>query len=368
MPFITNAQLVIGPAGSAVFFIGSSTNVIVGGDVNAAANVAGSGKLIFTGNSLQNLNMNGNSLPNMQVNGLSVLLTGDALITTFLTLTKGIIYSNNYRLAVASTATIQGGSNTSFISTTDALNNTAISKGLLINVPAGASMFVPIGASTTSYNPVTIKNASGPAEQYTLRVKPLPVPNAAAANTLNVTWNIAEVTAGGNTIALTLQWAGASEPAGFTRSNAKIVRSSGVSIVEKTGYLASLGANPYTIQGGAFTGASIFGITSDPNVFAGVISAGNLPDEGKQVLESISMQPTIVTGSNATLVIKAPLEKRYVYTISDMNGKIIARKDIATWKGDNLVPVELPMLANGMYILSVYNAGILKKSIKFLKQ
>ncbi len=146
----------------------------------------------------------------------------------------------------------------------------------------------------------------------------------------------------------------------------KIVRSNGATVVEKTGVIAATGSNPYIATGGVFTGVSLFGATSDPAAFSLAIVNPSVENSSK-IVESISMYPTLVTGNNANLVIKAPLEKRYLYVITDMNGKTVAKKELSLWKGDNIVPVTLPALASGTYIISVYDGSVLKKSIKFVK-
>jgi hypothetical protein len=93
----------------------------------------------------------------------------------------------------------------------------------------------------------------------------------------------------------------------------------------------------------------------------------NKPGESKLLPESIAMYPTIVKDNNATLVIKTSAEKKYLYVITDMNGKTVAKKEILTWKGNNIVPVILPQLASGLYIITVFDGNVFKTSIKFVK-
>jgi len=367
LPFAAAAQLRTGAPGSAIFTIGSGTSVSVTGNVIAMSDIAGTGTLVLNGTTIQNINMSGKQVANLKIaNAAGVNMLGDGTVSSSLNLTKGILFTNNNLLIVLPAATMQGYGNSQFISTTDTLNNTATLGGLKITVPAGMQVFAPVGAGSKKYTPVAIQNNAGPGEDYTIRASPLPVPGLNATQTLKTSWNITEATPGGNTIALTLQWGVGNEPAGFNRNSMKIIRSNGAVVVEKTGPIAATGANPYIATGGAFTGVSLFGATSDPAAFSLAI-VNPIADDNSKISESISMYPTLVTGNNAKLLIKAPVEKRYLYVITDMNGKTVAKKELALWKGDNIVPVSLPALAKGTYIIAVYDGTVLKRSIKFVK-
>lgn len=367
LPFAGNAQLRVGAPGSAILNIGSGTSVAVTGNLIALADIQGAGTLVLNGNTPQALDMNGKQAANVKVSTTAkVYLLSDAVITSSLTFNKGIVFANGKLLTILPAATMQGYSATAFVSITDTLDNSAATGGLKITVPAGMSVFAPVGATSKKYTPVTIQNNAGPDEQYTIRVSPVTVPGAVAAQTLKTTWDITEGTPGGNTIAVGIQWGVGNEPATFDRTKMKIVRSNGVSIAEKTGLMAAAGSNPYAAMGGAFTATSLFGATSDPNAFSLAI-VNSVADANSAVEENISMYPTLITGNDARLVIKAPVERRYLYIITDMNGKTLARKELALWKGDNIVPVALPSLASGVYIISVFDGSALKKSIKFVK-
>jgi len=365
LPFMAAAQL---RTGTAQLTIGSNTSVVVLGKLIVTADVAGTGNLVMGSTSaMQDIDGGGFKIPNLVINSAgNVNMVSDAVITNALTFTKGKLFTNNNLLTLQPTAAVSGYSNIQYVSTADALGNTATTGGLQVSVAPGASFLAPVGPYAF-YNPVTIKNNIGPAEQYTIRVSSVAVTGPTAANTLNTTWSITEATPGGNTIALTLQWDLASEPAGFNRSVARIVRSNGVSDVEKTGIIAATGSGPYVITGGAFTGASLFGVSSAANaLMANTITKG--PDGALAITENISMYPTIVKSYTAQLSIAAPVEKKYAYIISDMSGRVLAKKDLPLFKGVNNIPVTLPALASGMYMLSVYDGAVLKKTIKFIKE
>jgi len=366
LPFAAGAQLRTGNSG--IVYIGAGTSVTVMGRATLTSDITGTGNLVLGATTtLQDIDAGGLKIPNLVINSAAnVSMLSNAVVTNTLTLTQGKVFTNNNFLTLQAPATAQGYSSTSYVITGDSAGNTATAGGLQLTVPAGANVLAPVGANTTNYNPATIKNSTGPAEQYTIRVSPVHVTGPAAAQTLNTSWAITEATAGGNTIALTLQWNGASEPVGFTRTAARIVRTNGVSDVEKTGIIAATGSNPYTITGGAFTGASFFGVTSDVNALMPPIITMHA-NEALAVTESIAMYPTIVSGNTAQLAVTVPAEKKYLYVIMDASGRALVKKDLPLWKGYNLVPVTLPALASGMYILNVYDGAVLKKSIKFVK-
>lgn len=362
-PFFAAAQL---RTGSAIVYISSGTSVVTTGTVTLGSNMAGTGNMVLAGSSLQDINAAGFATPNLVINNASnARMTGDAVVADTLRFTKGKIFTNNYVLTVLPPTKIWSYGSTAYVATSDAANNAATAGGFKITVPAGATGTFPVGPNSSSYNPLIIKNNAGPDELFTVRVSPVAVAGPTPSNTLNVTWTVTEATAGGNTIALTPQWNGLDEPAGFNRASARIVRSDGTTDVEKTGLLAASGTDPYKMSGGAFTGASFFGVSSAANALV----ATTIEVSGKAVVttENISMYPTIVPGNTAQLVITAPAEKKYLYTVSDMNGKTFIKKDISLWKGINTIPVTLPSLASGVYILNVYDGATLKRSIKFVK-
>jgi len=363
LPFLGTAQL---RTGTAVLYIGSNTSVITTGTVTLAGNIAGTGNVTMAGNTLQDVNAAGFAIPNLVINNAAnVRMTGDAIVADSLKFIKGKVYTNNFLFSILPAAKITGYGNTAYVATSDATNNVATTGGLKITVAAGTQILFPAGPNSNSYNPLTIKNNAGPDEQYTLRVSPVAVAGPTAANTVNITWNVTEATAGGNTLVLTPQWNGADEPAGFNRASARMVRSNGTTDVEKTGISAATGAGPYRISAGPFTGASLFGVTSAANALMATTIAN--PSDAIAAIESIKMYPTIVPGNTAQLLINTPAQKKYLYIITDMNGKTFARKDLPLWKGNNIIPVTLPALAGGMYILNVYDGTVLKKSIKFVK-
>ncbi len=367
LPFTVSAQLRMGGANSAILNITAKTYVVVTGNVVSSSDIAGSGNLVLNGDTLQALDLQGKQVQHLQVNNAAnVNLLSNAVIANSLTFTAGKIFTNNQLLTMLPAATMQGYGIAQYISTSDAADNNATTGGVLITVPAGGSVLAPVGPNSKNYNPVTIQNTSGPSEKYTIRVSPAPIPGVSALQSLKITWNIAEATAGGNTIALKLQWRASNEGASFTRGSMKIVRSNGVSMVEKTGTIAATGNSTFLAAGGAFQGSSLFSATSDPNAFAMAI-INPVRDESMMQADDIRMYPTILTGNNARLDIQAPADKKYLYVVTDMSGKTITKKDIGILKGGNSVTVSLPAIAKGMYILNVYDGSVLKKSIKFVK-
>ncbi len=364
------AQLRTGAAGNAVLFAGSSTYITVLGNVACQADIAGTGTLNLAGSSQQQLDMGGKKIPALTINNSAgVVLANSAVVGTKLSFTNGRLFTNNQLITLLAGATTQGYTNTTFVATSDAANNPVLTGGLQLTVPAGANVVLPVGANSSSYNPVTIQNTAGAAEQYTVLVNPVPVTGVSSLKTLQTSWSITEATAGGNTVALTLQWNASNEVAGFNRAAMKIVRSSGNVLVEKTGVLTAAGANPYTAAGGAFAGVSVFGATSDPAAFApGETAFTSMVKNAVPVAnETVAMYPTFVKGENPKLIITALADSRCRYVVYDMSGKLITESGLTVLKGQNVKEITLPGMAAGLYLLHVYNGTGLVKTIKFVK-
>jgi hypothetical protein len=142
----------------------------------------------------------GNGLPasltgNLTINagsGISVDLTQSTGMsgTSTLTLTQGLLSLGANDLTIASTASISGGSSTSYIRTGGS--------GALKRTVANSNISFPVGNS--AYNPLTLRN-SGTSDVYFIRVADgaLPSPNDANV-TIDRQWLIKETTAGGSNL------------------------------------------------------------------------------------------------------------------------------------------------------------------------
>ncbi|MBK9939882.1 MAG: G8 domain-containing protein, partial [Chitinophagaceae bacterium] len=96
-------------------------------------------------------------------------------------------------------------------------------------ITGGSSFEFPVSPTTGSYNALTIATAGGnPAEVFSVRVSagvtPASSNNAACVQR---TWNINEMTTGGNSATLTFKWAAAEHGASFSGSSAFAFRHNG---------------------------------------------------------------------------------------------------------------------------------------------
>ena len=116
---------------------------------------------------------------------------------------------------LAQGATVTGASSSSYFVT----NSTGTVSKI---IPASSSFEFPVSPNTTSYNSLTIAlNAGDPAEVFSVRVaagvSPATTNNAACVQR---TWNITEMTSGGNNATLTFKWAAAEHGGSFSAASA----------------------------------------------------------------------------------------------------------------------------------------------------
>jgi Secretion system C-terminal sorting domain/Immunoglobulin I-set domain len=201
-------------------------------------------------------------------NNNGVVMNKNISVSGTLSLQAGNIYTNNFLLTAN---TISGAGATRYIITGDASNNPATTGGLRMNIAVGATKQFPIGPRTVSFNPCTIQNTAGPAEDFTIRVNLSPLAGAAALQTVQRTWQIDEATIGGNTATLTLQWDASHEGASFIRTYCGIYKSNGTAI-DYAGYTGQNGAaalvsgTTWQKQLTGVTSFSPWGVTSTPSV------------------------------------------------------------------------------------------------------
>jgi hypothetical protein len=187
-----------------------------------------------------------------------------------MTLTSGKLTLENNTLSMASLGSISAASPTSYIVT----NGTGY---LVQNAPTtNTNTVFPVG-TTAAYDPLTLNNNGGTADNYSVRV---------ANNTSNVVdstivvkdqWTINEALDGGSNITLIAQWNAGDEGSSFggNDSSAQIARYSGSGTSWSLLGTSVSGTGPFTAQTTSpLSGSGIF-----TNSVYGVGVAGALPVE-----------------------------------------------------------------------------------------
>ncbi len=128
-------------------------------------------------------------------------------------ITGGKLTLGTNDLFLSENATVTGASSTSYFVT----NSTGkVSK----IIPGGSSFEFPVSPNTSSYNSLTIANGGGnPDEVYSVRVSTGVSPSIpGSATCIQRTWNITEMTTGGNPSTLTFKWAVADQGGSFNNT------------------------------------------------------------------------------------------------------------------------------------------------------
>ncbi len=142
-------------------------------------------------------------------------LTCKLIVYGTLNITGGSLTLGTNDVFISRNATLTGASSTSYFITNGTGNVTKMIGG-------GSSFEFPISATGSSYNALVIAlNAGDPEEVFSVRtitgVNPTTTNNASC---LQRTWNISEMTTGGNNATLTFKWTSAEHGAGFTPASA----------------------------------------------------------------------------------------------------------------------------------------------------
>jgi hypothetical protein len=252
--------------------------------------------LVLNGTTTQYLNDGWLVVNNLTLSNSNNLVVNNANITVSntLKLNAGKIILGNNILVVNNISAV---SDTRYICTCDALGISATGGGVRKTIAASGSFTFPVGPNLISYNPVTVTNASGPGEEYIVRVDHSALPGATATESVGRTWHIEETTSGGNTVDMTLDWDAMHEGGSFNHGsgNCRILKSDGVDI-SYTGYNVQIGAasNP----SGTTWRKSITGVSSLSSW--GVTSQSCTP--------SVTTQPsdaTTCSGGNTSFTVAA---------------------------------------------------------------
>lgn len=135
--------------------------------------------------------------------------------------------------------------------------------GLLIEQVgvAEGNVLYPVGATTAAYNPLELSN-TGAMDDFTVAVNDQVIPGGVLQSGINRTWLVTEANPGGSDVTLSLRWAGPEEETLFDRTQAGVIRSNGVAVVQAGPTSAATGPDPYAANAPAFTVLTQFSVAS----------------------------------------------------------------------------------------------------------
>lgn len=205
----------------ASFSLGTSELTVTGRFTNNGTFTAGTGSVIFAGSSEQQISgSSAITFYDIEVNNGSneVRAENDVTVSNSLTLTSGFITISNNPFIIESTASIVGGSTSSFVITegTECLEQEGIAT-------ADGDVSFPIGTSSSSYTPVTLNNI-GTEDDFCVRVEDNVLSDGSTGTEIvtevvSKSWYVDESVTGGSDVTLTLQWNLSDELPDFDRSN-----------------------------------------------------------------------------------------------------------------------------------------------------
>lgn len=148
---LSKAQLVIN---GGTITLGANSSITVQGDLSSTADIAGTGKIIMSGSTSQQMNMNGFTIPNLEINSTGgVVLAGPAKISSSLTFSAGKIQTSDFNLTLTNTATVTGAATGKFVETN---GNGQLRK----EITTAGNYDLPIGAGT-NYMPLQYQVTGG---------------------------------------------------------------------------------------------------------------------------------------------------------------------------------------------------------------
>ncbi len=229
-------------------------NFTLSGSLLGNGVVSGNGKLLMIGDyksisasTLQHLELN-------HANGY--YLNSTAKLSGSLTLISGCLFLGNFDLILQTGVSVSGITSSRFIVT----NGT----GSLKRNNLTASVLFPIGASDSTYNPLTLSN-SGTGDNFKVRVVNNVLSQGISGTAINSsivnrTWFIEEDSAGGSNATLSLSWNALDELNYFNRNSCYLSHFSGSWNALSAG--TATGSGPYALTHSGITSFSPFSIAS----------------------------------------------------------------------------------------------------------
>jgi hypothetical protein len=332
---------------------GATVTVTTTGNLNVYGNIVNNGTLNTTAGTLSFRGATNQSIPtvnaaNVVMNGAGgITLGGSMTVGSALTLTNGNITLGNTNITLNNSA---NGSAASHIVTNG-------SGAVVMNNVVGSAV-IPIGATATSYNAVSIGNGQG--RNYTVRVAVGINPAIANSNlAINRTWTITPSTAVTSPVNVSLLYAdadangsangGASMEVGVHNGNYWLVTTP-TGGVTPSGSAAARTVSTQTTQFGPMVVANVNGILS-----------GSDPD----VINYLLM-PNI-TSNRSTLRINTRRAMSVEWTVVDAGGRVVLRFSNQLNAGQNDITLSLAKLAAGIYHMYGVTPNGKTNTIRFVR-
>ncbi len=262
---------------------------------------------------------------NLTVSSPINLTSGNLNVGGNLNLGSSVTLNNNNLNLIGSNSQISNGNATNYIVT----NGTGTVNVENLNTAKG-TVNLPIGTAT-NYNPVSIAN-TGTSDTFSVKV------SDGISNTtngaVNVTWDIAETTAGGSNVNLTLGWNTSQQNPTFNSANAKVGHFvNGAWTEENSGSVT--GSGPYTISA---TGISSF----SPFAVMNFTALGTV---------DFSKSEHAVYPNPFTEILNVDVKENATISIFDLSGKLVSIHLLK--KGRN--EINKAELQSGVYVYQIKN-------------
>ncbi len=270
--------------------------------------------------------VNGNAFAgNLNLNSPLNVSAGNMNIGGNLNLGSSVTLNNNNLNLIGSNSQISNGNSTNYIIT----NGTGTVNVENLNSAKG-TVNLPIGTAT-NYNPVSIAN-NGTSDTFSVKV------SDGISNTtngaVNATWDIAETTAGGSNVNVTLGWNASQQNGTFSLADAKVGHFvNGAWTEENSGSVT--GSGPYTISA---TGISSF----SPFAVMNFTALGTV---------DFSKSEHAVYPNPFTEILNVDVKENAAISIFDLSGKLVLIHILK--KGRN--EINKAELQRGVYVYQVKN-------------
>jgi len=341
-------------ASSATLSMNASSYISVYGNLSVSGTFTGAGTISFRGTSVQAVGAL--TAGGVDINGAGVVLNGNMMVTNILTLTQGHLTLGDFNLSISGSAF---GSLASHVVT----NGT----GAVTNNGKNGIFSFPVGASATSYNPITISDFTP--RSFSVRVVNTIAPTIVTPlKAINRTWIITPSSNSINDVGVQFSYTDADGNAQFlpTGTNEVAIHNGSIWNVIPSEFLTFSGtpAMRYvtllTNKFGPLVLANTGSILAAP-----VVTAINPVVPG---INKAAINPNIVSGDKANLSIQSVTSMKILWQVINSNGYIVSTFSQVIKAGENKVSFATANLAAGVYQVIGTTLKGERVALRFVKQ